>query len=379
MKKAGGGAAIRRSSAQTKARKSSTTQMTRGAKVDISTDLTARAARLAERAMARLAAGDGAAAGAGAPTTAPQQPPALPAVKLPQWPDTARGLPNVMLRSALFGAVRKGRRRYCKAEQIAAIDGIEIIYTGESLDQGDFDVWQSVLHAVRAQKLGVACRVTSYSLLKLMGKTDSGKNRATLHERITRLRANAVEVRQGRYCYIGGLLASAAKDDQTQEWVIAIDPMIRPLFASDQFTQVDWAVRHALDGQPLAQWLHSFYASHAKPFPLKIETLHRLCGSQATLMSDFAKTLRKALDAVTEASKAHSAGFRYDLRGDLVHVEKPRKPRDTVPATPRYRSSNPAIPFQQPRDTVPATPLSTGQTGRKASNGAGLLVSAKPS
>ena len=29
----------------------------------------------------------------------------------------------------------------------------------------------------------------------------------------------------------------------------------------------------------LAQWLHGFYASHAKPFPIKIETLHRLCGS----------------------------------------------------------------------------------------------------
>lgn len=38
-------------------------------------------------------------------------------------------------------------------------------------------------------------------------------------------------------------------------------------------------MRHALDGHQLAQWLHGFYASHAKPFPIKIETLHRLCGS----------------------------------------------------------------------------------------------------
>ncbi len=79
-------------------------------------------------------------------------------------------------------------------------------------------------------------------------------------------------------------------------------------------------MRHALDGQPLAQWLHGFYASHAKPFPLKIETLHRLCGSEATLMSDYAKTLRKALHAVAEASTAHGEGFSYDTRGDLVHV-----------------------------------------------------------
>jgi hypothetical protein len=243
-------------------------------------------------------------------------------VKLPIWPEPVRAVPNGFLRSALFGAIRKGRRRYIKGEQLAALDGIEIRYTGERLDQGDLDVWESVLHAVRLQELGSQCRITSYALLKLTGKTDTGKNRATLHERITRLRANAVEVKQGRYIYIGGLIAGAAKDEETQEWVIELDTKLRPLFAADQFTQVEWAVRHALDGQPSAQWLHGFYASHAKPFPLKVETLHKLCGSEATLMSDFAKTLRKALDAVVEASAAHGEGFSYEIYGDLVHVQK---------------------------------------------------------
>lgn len=243
-------------------------------------------------------------------------------VQLPIWPEAVRAVPNGFLRSALFGAIRKGRRRYMEREELAALDGVQILYTGPRLDQGDLDVWESVLHAVRLQELGSQCRVTSYALLKLMGKTDTGKNRATLYERITRLRANAVEVRQGRYSYIGGLIAGAAKDEETQEWVIELDAKLRPLFAADQFTQVEWAVRHALDGQPLAQWLHGFYASHAKPFPLKIETLHQLCGSEATLMSDFAKTLRKALDAVTEASETHGEGFGYDIHGDLVHVEK---------------------------------------------------------
>lgn len=251
----------------------------------------------------------------------PAQPKAV--ATLPHWPEPVRAMPNGFLRSALFGAIRKGRRRYLKAEQLAALDGIEICYTGERLDQGDLDVWESVLHAVRLQELGSQCRITSYTLLKLLGKTDTGKNRATLHERITRLRANAVEVRQGgRYCYLGGLIAGAAKDEETQEWMIELDAKLRPLFAADQFTQVDWSVRHALDGQPLAQWLHGFYASHAKPFPLKVETLHRLCGSEATLMSDYAKTLRKALDAMADASATHGEGFSYDIRGNLVHVEK---------------------------------------------------------
>lgn len=243
-------------------------------------------------------------------------------VQLPLWPEPVRAVPNGFLRSALFGAIAKGKRRYIDGEQLAALDGIEIRYTGQRLDQGDLDVWESVLHAVRLQELGSTCRVTSYALLKLMGKTDTGKNRATLNKRITRLVASALTVKQGRYSYIGSLIAGAAKDEETQEWVIELDAKLRPLFAADQFTQVEWAVRHKLDGKPLAQWLHGFYASHAAPFPLKIETLHRLCGSEAGEMWKFAQTLRKALDDVAEASAAHGEGFSSDIRGDLVHVEK---------------------------------------------------------
>ena len=243
-------------------------------------------------------------------------------VQLPLWPEPVRAVPNGFLRSALFGAIAKGRRRYINGEDLAAVDGVTIRYKGERLDQGDLDVWESVLHVVRLQELGSQCRVTSYALLKLMGKTDTGKNRTTLQNRIERLVANAVTVKQGRYTYIGGLIRFAAKDEETQEWVIELDEKLRPLFAADQFTQVEWAVRHKLDGKPLAQWLHGFYATHAKPFPYKVETLHRLCGSGAQTMRFFAVDLRKNLDAVAEASAAHGEGFSYKVCGDLVHVEK---------------------------------------------------------
>ena len=243
-------------------------------------------------------------------------------VQLPLWPEPVRAVPNGFLRSALFGAIAKGKRRYIDGEQLAALDGIEIRYTGQRLDQGDLDVWESVLHAVRLQEMGSQCRVTSYALLKLMGLTDTGKNRVTLNKRITRLVASALTVKQGRYTYIGGLIRFAAKDEETQEWVIELDAKLRPLFAADQFTQVEWAVRHELSGKPMAQWLHGFYTSHAKPFPLKIETLHRLCGSEAKRMTDYKVDLRRNLDAVADASEAHGEGFSYDIRGDLVHVEK---------------------------------------------------------
>lgn len=256
-------------------------------------------------------------------------------IQLPVWPQAVRAVPNGFLRSALFGAIGKGRRRYINGEDLAAIDGVTIRYKGERLDQGDLDVWESVLHAVRLQELGSECRLTSYALLKLMGKTDSGKNRTTLQNRIERLVANAVTVKQGRYTYIGGLIRSAAKDEETQEWVIELDKKMRPLFAADQFTQIEWEVRHALNGQSLAQWLHGFYASHAKPFPMKVETLLDLSGSENTEPRSSRQKLRKALNALTDTSEMFGEKFSYEIRGDLVHVDKqgkrankPRKPRD---------------------------------------------------
>lgn len=241
--------------------------------------------------------------------------------QLPIWPDAVRAVPNGILRSALFGAIAKGRRRLMDNELVASTADSQIRATGPRLDQGDLDVWMTVLHVVRFNDLGSECRMTAYSLLKLLGKTDSGKNRVTLQARITRLVASGLSVKQGRHTYIGTLISEAAKDDETQEWVIRLNPKLRPLFDDDQFTQTEWLVRHELDGKPLAQWLHGFYATHADPFPLKVETLHKLCGSEAEIRR-FRQTLGDALVAVTEASAKHGEAFSFDVRGDLVHVEK---------------------------------------------------------
>jgi hypothetical protein len=243
-------------------------------------------------------------------------------VQLPLWPEPARGVPNGVLRSALFGAIKKGRRRYMEREHVASLEGIEILYTGQRLDQGDLDIWETVLHISRLQEMGTQCRFTAYAMLKMLGKTDTGKNRITLNARLMRLKVNGVEVKQGRFTYIGSLISEAFKDEENGEYVVILNEKLRPLFGDDQFTQIDWNVRHALDGKPLAQWLHGFYATHANPYPLKVETLHRLCGSEAVLLSDFKKDLRKALDAVAEAGAAHDQPFSSEIQDDIVHAKK---------------------------------------------------------
>lgn len=246
-------------------------------------------------------------------------------IQLPMWPEVVRAVPNGILRSALFGIVRRGRRRYMERETIAAVDGIEIVYTGQKLDQGDLDAWEAILHAVRAQPLGNKCRVTSYQLLKLMGLKNTGGrggNRQILRARITRLVACAVEIRDRDRSYIGSLVRSAAVDKATGEWIIEIDPALAVLYGPSDYTLIDWAVRHKLAGHQLAQWLHAFYSTHAEPYPLKIATLRRLCGSEISETWKFAQVLRRALDAVVEACAANGQAFSYEIKDDLVSVRK---------------------------------------------------------
>ena len=59
-------------------------------------------------------------------------------VQLPMWPEQMRGMPNSIARSALFNVrFKKTKRVDRKNYPIAALKGINIVYTGEELRQDD--------------------------------------------------------------------------------------------------------------------------------------------------------------------------------------------------------------------------------------------------
>src|SRR5713226_8429515 len=70
----------------------------------------------------------------------------VPSAQLPLWPEPARGVPNDILRSALFAAIQGKGREYFKHKLLASYDGVQIRYTGEQLDQSDLDVWGQAIH-----------------------------------------------------------------------------------------------------------------------------------------------------------------------------------------------------------------------------------------
>ena len=223
-------------------------------------------------------------------------------VKLPIWPEAKRGTPNSFLRSALFSATQ-GKddkdRPYLYGEIVASQEGIAIKFTGKQLNQDDLTLWETLVHLAKNEPLGNICKFTAYSILQSMGLGVGGDERERLHKGIIRLNACSVEIsHNGSRVYFSSLIDSGAKDELTGHYTIQLNKQLIKLYT--QITWVDLQQRLQLRKKPLAQFLHGYYSSHKKPYPTKIETLHKLSGSKNKRLSDFKQKVLVALDELVK-------------------------------------------------------------------------------
>lgn len=251
----------------------------------------------------------------------------LQQLQLPLWTETQRGVPNGILRSALFGAIQRGRRPYLRREALASVENTSIVYTGIRLCQDYLTLWECLVHTAREQELGNRCEVSTYQLLKLLGKKDTGGNRQVLRRQLAELQATAIEVRQGRFTYSGSLIDEAFHDEVTGRVVIVMNQRIVALFQGDSFTRVSWSIRCGLS-KSLAKWLHGFYSTHRQPYAYTVAKIHSLCGSVAKSLKDFEeKTLVEALEELASVSQKNGEHFAYSIERrpggqSLVHVSR---------------------------------------------------------
>lgn len=238
-------------------------------------------------------------------------------VQLPLWPEPARGTPNSFLRSAIFAAIQGKTRRYLKAELLGAQKGYSVKFTGMQLDQSDLDVWEHAVHLARLHPLGNICVFKANAFLKSIGRSNGKKDYVWLNDSITRLVACAVEIRCGSKVFVGSLLSSAPRDEETGVYKLRLDPDTIKLYGASDWTSLEWQQREALKGKPLALWLHGYYATHAQAYPLKIETLRELSGSATKAARNFKIALKAAFDDLEAV-----AGIKALFDGDLVSVER---------------------------------------------------------
>lgn len=235
------------------------------------------------------------------------------------WPDNVCGAPNVILRGALF-SISQRRATAKKRELIAAVDGVEIRFKGERFNQTDLDVWEMLLHFARRQPLGEQVEFSAHALLRNLDRGVGGHDHEQLKEEITRLRSGTVEIKWIREekTFGGGLVSEYFYDNEKERYIVIFSEKMLSLY-DEGYSHIDWQQRKKLRANNLAKWLHGFYASHAKPFGYKVDTIRKLCGSTSGRLGDFRKQIRTALNLLKEVGAITDSKINSD---DLIIVEK---------------------------------------------------------
>ncbi len=241
-----------------------------------------------------------------------------------------------MLRSALFGVVRSGRRKYVEEMPLPTLGKFSIAYTGKRLDQVDLDIYLQIVHYGREQSVDEWIHFPVRRLLRDIERDTGGTDFRRLHARVVSMSATAMTIRdgEGKVLVTGGLIRDFGYDEQTGEIKCRLNEYLRGFFDGDAYTRLDWESRLSLKNNQLAKWLHAYYATHADPHPIKVATLKDLCGSEIAELKEFRRGLRTALAALR--ARGLLRAWKIDAR-DLLHVTpmpSPTQARRLAQASP---------------------------------------------
>lgn len=254
-------------------------------------------------------------------------------IQFPLWPEPERAAPNAFLRSALFGVVKKGERRYSKQEKLAAWPDTELAFTGEQLDQYDEDVWMQLVHLHRVQGVQpgrpIYVNAKARGFMREFGRGKGGSNAAkAFYDSVVRMEACAIHLTQkidGREVeYISSLVQKAARLKGEERWAITLNPDLLPFFASGHHSRFDWEARLELKTD-LARWLQGYVASHQAtpkhPHRIAVGRLYELTRSM-TQVKDFRWKLKKAMAELERAKQVFS--WRITEADALEFVRHPK-------------------------------------------------------
>jgi hypothetical protein len=240
----------------------------------------------------------------------------------PQWPDSRRGAPNDVIRSAVFGVVGKGKRRRVVDFPVAGPAGYEITMTGWRLDQHDCDIWLEVMHLARDIKPGDPVRFSMRGLLRALGRSDDGSaNRAWLKGRLKALAETTISFDGPRtYGVIGALIHSFEVDRETGEGVVETNAKTRPLWES--ITHLNIAQRQALGQNQLAKSMHAILSSHVTWQPMRLNTLMERVGAEYSEKRHFKSDLKSVLEDFKNREWIRSYTFLKEAGHEHIYIEK---------------------------------------------------------
>lgn len=267
--------------------------------------------------------------------------------QLALWPDSDRGIPNELVRCAVFSAKNRKEPRVVYTPDaplvVPVIGGGQVIYIGQELRQDDETVWMQLVHLAKESRSDWI-EFTPSRFIESLHWPIKGASYTRLLTSIRRLATSGIEVYSSRfnkgvsakliakyeYSNINGRVWRVQVFSNDDSFLLLFDRL---------YSRLHWDTRLTLnDG--VATWLHGFFSSHREPFAHKIETLACAAGLVIDVpgdenLDDVARTerrkvrLREIKRTITKAlENLVNIGFleSYEItRAGLVHVVRASK------------------------------------------------------
>ncbi|TXH47149.1 MAG: hypothetical protein E6Q92_01005 [Burkholderiaceae bacterium] len=258
-------------------------------------------------------------------------------VYLPTWREATVGIPNTLLRSSLFGASEVTDKPLMNVE-ISVQGDTSLTLTGHPLGDYDRRVFAACLNYYREERPlcpGGELRwvsVTFWQLARDLNVSYCANTHRAIRDSLIRLNAAHLRIRVKRVDIPMPRLLDVLFDDgyqgrDTPERLLkgsdlisfrVLDSMAR-LFGPENWSAVSHTALHEYSGLPA--WLASYYSTHAKPYPVKIEDLFRWSGVVCELR-EFRRRLKRALERLQRADVSGSERVAaFELTDTYLTVE----------------------------------------------------------
>lgn len=245
-------------------------------------------------------------------------------------------MPKQILRSSMFAAIKRGKRKYLNNQVVAKNHAGDILYTGAQLDQADLDVLLAIIKLLseytatnnvthiksdngRVEYSRLLCG--SKGLLKMIGRPQGKSGRQWLWASLQRLTGELC-IRIDFGCggdtyYAGSILGKRAKTDDNL-LMIDVNHDFISMFGGNKFSFIDREVRKQLTGD-FTKWLQGFVSTHTGQSTYSAEKLMKLSGSSTTRARDF---IRQSAKPAFEQLKEQGLIKNYSLKGHLFNWYK---------------------------------------------------------
>jgi hypothetical protein len=251
----------------------------------------------------------------------------LPPPPMPSWGEGMSAIMNALARSAAFSPIKRGCRSSLFREKIHALNGYEIVLTGEETDEADRDVYLNAIRLYSAITPGTPCRASIRSFLNGIGRSYGKSNREWLFQSLKRLANLRLEIQFNlpavRGFYAGSIFnILALEGEENREGILSfsVPPDFIHFFMKD-YTKIPMKRRLSLagEGSQMAKRIQTFVYTHDAPYPMKLETLQPLLGAGGTPAS-FRKSLARALGLLKKSGDLE----KWSIKEGVLRMIRPK-------------------------------------------------------